>query len=486
MKRLWEELNTLNAHAQCNCQCTCGAKANMHKAEQDRRLIQFLIGLNEVYTVVKGNILMMNPLPSIAHAFSILIQEEKQREVRPSNRLDFKFTKGRNASSAANVHTECEEVEGRNTGESLNNIACGAANFASILACSTYKEIAETTICKCSKSVTDFTLPNRYRVKVTEIGDAFLGPMLTLVRVLYTPSMKRPLEIGKARSGYPFGVKGYKVLDLATKRVHVSRDVFLHEDVFPFVILPEHSSFPSVLHMNASTSATSSPISEDTQSQVTNTDSPKSDNRTHTDSPITGSHSETHLDVNNAFLHGDLHEEVYMQILQGLMVEDTSLVYILRKSLYGLKWASRQWKLIGKLNFLTNKRLDIAYNVQHLSQFIKAPREPHLKAAIHVLRYLKADPTLGIFLSNVPSYDVTTYCDSDWAACPDSRRFVSGYLVLLGDSPISWKSKKQTTISLSSANAEYMSLRKVVGELVWVKRLLEELIVSCDAPIPVF
>ncbi|XP_075107148.1 uncharacterized protein LOC142180119 [Nicotiana tabacum] len=63
----------------------CGAKANMHKGEHDKRLIQFLIGLNEVYTVVRGSILMMNPLPSIAHAFSILIQEEKQREVKSHN-----------------------------------------------------------------------------------------------------------------------------------------------------------------------------------------------------------------------------------------------------------------------------------------------------------------------------------------------------------------------------------------------------------------
>ncbi|XP_070040358.1 uncharacterized protein [Nicotiana tomentosiformis] len=92
MKRLWEELNTLNAYAQCNCQFTCGAKANMHKAEQDRRLIQFLMGLNEVYIVVRGSILMMNPLPSIAQAFSILIQEEKQREVRPNNKLVMEST----------------------------------------------------------------------------------------------------------------------------------------------------------------------------------------------------------------------------------------------------------------------------------------------------------------------------------------------------------------------------------------------------------
>ncbi|XP_019240230.1 PREDICTED: uncharacterized protein LOC109220227 [Nicotiana attenuata] len=85
MKKLWEELNTLNIHAKCDCKCTCGAKENMHKAEQERRLIQFLMGLNEVYTVIRGSILMMNSLPTIAQAFSILIQEEKQREVKPSN-----------------------------------------------------------------------------------------------------------------------------------------------------------------------------------------------------------------------------------------------------------------------------------------------------------------------------------------------------------------------------------------------------------------
>ena len=111
---------------------------------------------------------------------------------------------------------------------------------------------------------------------------------------------------------------------------------------------------------------------------------------------------------------------------------------------------------------------------------------PHLKAAIHVLRYLKSDPTLGLFLSNTPNYDLKVYCDSDWASCPDSRRSVSGYLVLLGDCPISWKSKKQETVSLSSAEAEYRSIRKVVAELVWLRRLLHELTIPCSDPTPVF
>ena len=87
MKKLWEELNTLNVKNHCSCVCVCGAKDSIFKAEQDRRLIHFLMGLNEVYTVIRGNILMMNPLPSMGQAFSLLIQEEKQKEFKPVGRI---------------------------------------------------------------------------------------------------------------------------------------------------------------------------------------------------------------------------------------------------------------------------------------------------------------------------------------------------------------------------------------------------------------
>uniref|UniRef100_A0A1S4AGJ5 Uncharacterized mitochondrial protein AtMg00810-like n=1 Tax=Nicotiana tabacum TaxID=4097 RepID=A0A1S4AGJ5_TOBAC len=132
-------------------------------------------------------------------------------------------------------------------------------------------------------------------------------------------------------------------------------------------------------------------------------------------------------------------------------------------------------KLVGKLNFLTNTRLDIAYSVQLLSQFMQAPRDTHLTAAFHLFIYLMKDPTLGIFFSNNVDCSISAYCDSDWAACPDSKRSVTGYIVLVGDNLISWKSKKQETISLSSVEAEYRSLRKVVGELISSLRLSQGL-----------
>ena len=141
-------------------------------------------------------------------------------------------------------------------------------------------------------------------------------------------------------------------------------------------------------------------------------------------------------------------------------------------------------KLVGKLNYLTNTRPDLAYAVQFLSQFLQDPREPHWQAVMHTLRYLSKDYTKGIYLNASTDLTLEAYCDSDWASCPNTRRSVSGYFILLGGSPILWKSKKQATVSLSSAEAEYRSMRRVTAELAWLTRLLHEFIVPAIVPVP--
>lgn len=70
-------------------------------------------------------------------------------------------------------------------------------------------------------------------------------------------------------------------------------------------------------------------------------------------------------------------------------------------------------KLIGKLNFLTNTRLDITFSVQQLSQYMQDPRTTYLKATFHLLSFLKRDPTLGIRFSRDPDCTVKAFCDSD-------------------------------------------------------------------------
>jgi len=307
------------------------------------------------------------------------------------------------------------------------------------------------------------------------------------------------------------------------------------------------------------------------------------------------------LDVNNAFLHGQLDEEVYMSLPPGFTNKGESKVCKLHKSIYGLKQASRQWfakfstallefgfiqskadytlftrslegsfiallvyvddivvasdnsaevskfikllndrfqlkdlgqlkyflgleiarselgisvcqrkyalevledsgmlaskpvhfpmepnvkfskdsgqlledptayrRLVGRLLYLTISRPDISFVVQVLSQFMAQPRAPHLAAAHRVLHYIKASPAQGLFFPVISNLQMKAFCDSDWAGCVDSRRSVTGYCIFLDHSLISWKSKKQTTVSRSSAEAEYRAMASTCCEVVWL------------------
>jgi len=131
--------------------------------------------------------------------------------------------------------------------------------------------------------------------------------------------------------------------------------------------------------------------------------------------------------------------------------------------------------LVGKLNFLTHTRLDLCFSVQYLSQFLQSPRTPHFEALLHTLSYIQGTLTHGILLKASNHLSLQAFSDSDWAACPTTRRSVTGYLVMLGSSPISWKSKKQSTVSRSSSEAEYWAMAQAASEITWMVRLLEEL-----------
>ncbi|GJZ04853.1 putative RNA-directed DNA polymerase [Tanacetum coccineum] len=325
------------------------------------------------------------------------------------------------------------------------------------------------------------------------------------------------------------------------------------------------------------------------------------------------------LDVNNAFLHGDLDEEVYMKIPQGFSNDNETRVCRLRKSLYGLKQASRNWyhkfttflrslnfrqskadhslfiyeagstmvvvliyvddviitgnnltkiqetkkqldyefsikdlgplkyflgievaktrdglvlsqrkytldilknsgksgckpsafpieeglkldkgeseslvdasqyrRLIGRLLYLQATRPDITYIVNILSQFVVDPRNNHLEAANRVLGYLKATPGQGILLSRAGDPILTAYCDSDWLGCPYTRRSRTDYLLLLGGTPISWRTNKQYVVSRSFAEAEYKAMASTVSEIIWVRWLLSELHVHNPLATPLF
>ncbi|XP_015159893.1 uncharacterized mitochondrial protein AtMg00810-like [Solanum tuberosum] len=139
--------------------------------------------------------------------------------------------------------------------------------------------------------------------------------------------------------------------------------------------------------------------------------------------------------------------------------------------------------LIGKLLYLTLTRPDIAYSVQTLSQFMQDPKKSHLEVAHRVVRYLKNEPGLGVLMHAEGKGILTVFCDADWARCPNSRRSVTGYTVKLGQSLISWKSKKQNTVASCLAESEYRSMALTVSELIWLIDLFK--CVGVDVPTPI-
>ena len=103
------------------------------------------------------------------------------------------------------------------------------------------------------------------------------------------------------------------------------------------------------------------------------------------------------------------------------------------------------------------------------------PRETHLAALKCILRYIRGTLHLGLVLRPCRQDDLVVYSDSDWAGCPDTRKSTSGYAVFLGDNLISWSSKRQNTVSRSSAEAEYRAVANAVAEASWLRQLLSEL-----------
>ncbi|GKB13979.1 retrovirus-related pol polyprotein from transposon TNT 1-94 [Tanacetum coccineum] len=142
--------------------------------------------------------------------------------------------------------------------------------------------------------------------------------------------------------------------------------------------------------------------------------------------------------------------------------------------------------LVGKLIYLTVRRPDISFAAQTLSQFLKEPRSPHMTALLRVLRYLKLCPEQGLFFSATNNLNLLTYCDSDWVSCYFSRRSVSGYGIFLGNSLISWQSKKQGVVSRSSTEAEYRALADNTCEIRWLTCLLRDLHIKPPTLVPIF
>ncbi|XP_019460072.1 PREDICTED: uncharacterized protein LOC109359832 [Lupinus angustifolius] len=132
-------------------------------------------------------------------------------------------------------------------------------------------------------------------------------------------------------------------------------------------------------------------------------------------------------------------------------------------------------RLVGKFIYLTNTRPGLSFSVNQLAQFMENPTITHHDAALKVLRYIKGSPSLGLFYPSSSTLHLNAYSDSDWTSCPDTRRSTTGFCIFLGNSLISWKSKKQRIVSRSSCEAEYRALAITSCEITWLTFMLYDL-----------
>ena len=130
---------------------------------------------------------------------------------------------------------------------------------------------------------------------------------------------------------------------------------------------------------------------------------------------------------------------------------------------------------MGSLNYLTTTRPDIAYSIGILSQFMAKPLESHWVIAKKVLRYLKGTVNFGIMYTDNCDVELTGYSDLDWDGNPDDKKSTLGYAFNIGTGVVSWSSKKLPTVSLSSTEAEYKALFNATCEVVWLRRILEDI-----------
>ncbi|KAM7529809.1 hypothetical protein LguiB_033219 [Lonicera macranthoides] len=143
-------------------------------------------------------------------------------------------------------------------------------------------------------------------------------------------------------------------------------------------------------------------------------------------------------------------------------------------------------QLVGSLNYLTITRPDISHAVHIVSQFMSTPRSVHFAAVLRIIRYVKGTIHKGLYFSSASNLTLQGYSDSDWAGDITDRRSTTGFCIFLGDSLISWKSKKQTVVARFSAEAEYRALAHTTSEIIWLRWLLQDMGVSLSGPTPLF
>ena len=121
-------------------------------------------------------------------------------------------------------------------------------------------------------------------------------------------------------------------------------------------------------------------------------------------------------------------------------------------------------------------RPDFAFAISHLSQFTTKYSEEHWKATKRVLRYLKKTANFGLCYRKEPEESLVVHCDAAWGNCALDRKSQSGFVTVPAGAAVSWESRKQQPVALSSTEAEYVVMSEATKEVIYLGRLLMELL----------
>ncbi len=135
---------------------------------------------------------------------------------------------------------------------------------------------------------------------------------------------------------------------------------------------------------------------------------------------------------------------------------------------------------------MTITRPDLSYAVGVVSQFMQTPRKPHLDVVRRILRYIKHTLQCGILYEAKSQLQVHGYTDADWVGNGSDRRSTSGFMFSFGSVAVSYSSKKQPIVALSSTEAEYRGAAIVACEVIWLQKLFSDLGHSVDALVVIY
>jgi hypothetical protein len=130
--------------------------------------------------------------------------------------------------------------------------------------------------------------------------------------------------------------------------------------------------------------------------------------------------------------------------------------------------------MIGSLLYLCASRLDIILSICMCARFQTDPKEVHLRAVKRIMRYLVYTPKFGLWYPKGSTFDLIGYFNADWVECKIDRKSTSGICQFLGRYLVSWASKKQNSLALSTAEAEYITAGHCCAQLLWMRQTLRD------------